>query len=218
MKPNKHQKDGEKEALQVFCRLRPTLDESCIQVLSSSILKLTTPANAPHVYRNGPERENQFMFKSIFTNETSQQNIFETVARPLVEGLITGHNGLLFTYGVTGGGKTYTMTGDKSSAGIMPRCVQILFTTIGNFQASKFSFVPDKFNKFQLKRAEDDGSDCSGECKAKRRKLDDCGNSLATISQSDIYAVPGANNDSIYAGDCLDRLFRQLSANQNNLL
>lgn len=208
MKPNKNR--GEKEALQVFCRLRPTLDESCIQVLSSSILKLTTPAN--HVYRNGSERQNQFMFKSIFTNETSQQNIFETVALPLVEGLITGHNGLLFTYGVTGGGKTYTMTGDKTTAGIMPRCVQILFTTIGNFQASKFLFVPDKFNKFQLKQTDDD-SDCSGECKAKRRKLDDCGNSLATISQSDIYAVPGANEDNIYAGDCLNRFFRVIHAN-----
>ena len=37
--------------------------------------------------------------------------VFQRVGLPLVEDLLEGKNGLLFTYGVTGSGKTHTMQG-----------------------------------------------------------------------------------------------------------
>ncbi len=46
--------------------------------------------------------------------------------------------GLLFTYGVTGSGKTFTMTGSPGEGGLLPRCLDILFNSIGPFQAKRF--------------------------------------------------------------------------------
>ncbi len=48
------------------------------------------------------------------------------------------HIGLLFTYGVTGSGKTYTMTGSPGEGGLLPRSLDMLFNSIGPFQAKRF--------------------------------------------------------------------------------
>ena len=49
-----------------------------------------------------------------------------------------GKNGLLFTYGITNSGKTYTMTGEPDNAGILPRCLDILFNSISDVQAPRY--------------------------------------------------------------------------------
>ena len=48
-------------------------------------------------------------FQSVFDEESSQREVFRDCGLPLVRDLLHGKNGLLFTYGVTGSGKTYTM-------------------------------------------------------------------------------------------------------------
>ncbi|CAI9595862.1 unnamed protein product, partial [Staurois parvus] len=65
---------------------------------------------------------------------------FDVVAKPLVEDLIRGKNGLLFTYGVKGSGKTYTMTGSPGQGGLLPRCLSMIFNSISRFQAQKYIF------------------------------------------------------------------------------
>lgn len=59
------------------------------------------------------------------------------MALPLVEGLLGGSNGLLFTYGITNSGKTYTMSGEPDNAGILPRCLDMVFNSISNVQAPR---------------------------------------------------------------------------------
>lgn len=46
--------------------------------------------------------------------------------------------GLLFTYGVTGSGKTHTMTGSPGEGGLLPRCLDMIFNSIGSFQAKRY--------------------------------------------------------------------------------
>lgn len=46
--------------------------------------------------------------------------------------------GLLFTYGVTGSGKTFTMTGSPGEGGLLPRSLDMIFNSIGPFQAKRF--------------------------------------------------------------------------------
>ena len=60
-------------------------------------------------FRNGNAREQQYRFQTVFGPNTSQKDLFDTVAKPLVSDVLRGKNGLLFAYGVTGSGKTYTM-------------------------------------------------------------------------------------------------------------
>lgn len=46
--------------------------------------------------------------------------------------------GLLFTYGVTGSGKTHTMTGSPGQGGLLPRSLDMIFNSIGPYQAKRY--------------------------------------------------------------------------------
>ncbi|CDW52510.1 Kinesin domain containing protein [Trichuris trichiura] len=76
----------------------------------------------------------------------SVKMVFDRAAFELVEGLLQGKNGLLFTYGITGSGKTYTMTGTPDDIGVLPRCLDVIFNSINHCQV----FVPDKSNGFDV--------------------------------------------------------------------
>lgn len=45
---------------------------------------------------------------------------------------------LLFAYGVTSTGKTHTMTGTPQDQGVLPRCLDVIFNSIGELQARKY--------------------------------------------------------------------------------
>lgn len=109
-----------------------------------------TPPEQALQNKQGAQREMQYIFKHVFEQNASQREVFGAVAQPLVENLIRGRNSLLFTYGVTGSGKTYTMTGDTRHRGIMPRCLDTLFRTISYYQAKKYVFKPDRLNGFEI--------------------------------------------------------------------
>lgn len=149
--PSRH-KQMSSDALQVFCRVRPTYandSESCVTIFSDSTIQLTVPENSIN-YKSGVTAKYNYSFQKVFGELCSQREVFDEVALPLVEKLIKGSNGLLFTYGVTGSGKTYTMTGVKDNIGIMPRCLDVLFNSIFDYQASKFVFKPDRMNGFEV--------------------------------------------------------------------
>lgn len=149
-----------KDPVQVYCRLRPmqfSKDVSCIRVTSNTTLVITPPASAVNIRSNSKEIETTFT--RVFKPDVTQQEVFKVVALPLVENLVQGRNSLLFTYGVTGSGKTYTMTGDPKEAGIMPRCLDVIFNTIGNYQTKKFVFKPDRLNGFDVQSEVDALSD-----------------------------------------------------------
>ena len=49
----------------------------------------------------------------------------------MVKDFMEGQNQLLFTYGATSAGKTFTMQGELGNAGIIPRSIDTIFNTIG---------------------------------------------------------------------------------------
>lgn len=68
----------------------------------------------------------------MFPPATVQEEFFSRTTLPLVRDLLDGQNGLLFAYGVTNSGKTYTIQGggEPGSAGILPRSLDVLFNSI----------------------------------------------------------------------------------------
>ena len=46
--------------------------------------------------------------------------------------LTLGKNALIFTYGVTNSGKSYTINGSSKDTGILPRAVDVIFNSIGD--------------------------------------------------------------------------------------
>ncbi|KAM8761690.1 kinesin-like protein KIF23 isoform 4-T4 [Acanthopagrus schlegelii] len=142
----------EKDPVGVYCRIRPLGgedEECCVEMISSSTIQLHAP-DGLKANRNGEYKETQYSFKKVFGINTTQMELFEDVARPLVEDLIHCKNGLLFTYGVTGSGKTFTMTGSPGEGGLLPRSLDMLFNSIGPFQAKRFVFKPDDKNGMEI--------------------------------------------------------------------
>lgn len=143
---------GNKDPVEVYCRIRPLGDneeESCVQIISETVLQLTAPKNSAG-FKSGHRLETQHTFKKLFDEKTTQKVLFDSVALPLVDDLVHGKNGLIFAYGITGSGKTHTMTGTPSDSGLLPRCLDVIFNSIGELQAPKYVFKPDKANGIEI--------------------------------------------------------------------
>jgi kinesin family protein 3/17 len=59
-----------------------------------------------------------------------QVDVYNRVARPIVDNVLEGYNGTIFAYGQTGTGKTFTMEGDRSVPelkGIIPNSFAHIF-------------------------------------------------------------------------------------------
>jgi len=137
-----------KDGVEVFCRLRPdNSEESCVQVIDETTLQLQPPASS-RAFNSG--KETRSSFKHVFDTSASQSQVFDRVGLPLVQDLIQGKNGLLFTYGVTGSGKTHTMQGSMENGGVMARTIDVLFNSISEFQTRKFQLKSDRLNGFQI--------------------------------------------------------------------
>ncbi|CAJ0579380.1 unnamed protein product, partial [Mesorhabditis spiculigera] len=76
----------------------------------------------------------------IGMRNTSQKEIYEMLARRVVDGVTIGYNGTVFAYGQTGSGKTHTMVGPSEIAnlaeiaeedcGIIPQAIKQLFSFV----------------------------------------------------------------------------------------
>ncbi|XP_043288523.1 kinesin heavy chain-like [Venturia canescens] len=131
-----------KNAITVFARLKPEksrkrtvnykIHRKPKKHCNEDFLVLTVPCRSLEYIDNRPETWN-FSFHGIFNHDAQQQDIFESVARPIVDSVFDGYNATIFAYGQTGSGKTYTVTGDLGShgeRGIIPRTLQYIFDVV----------------------------------------------------------------------------------------
>eukprot|EP00894_Picocystis_sp_ML_P002772 jgi/Pico_ML_1/53289/g3861.t1 len=62
-------------------------------------------------YVNHQKERHEFAFDGVLGAEATQQDVFQCVAKPVVQRSLEGFNGTVFAYGQTGSGKTFTITG-----------------------------------------------------------------------------------------------------------
>lgn len=81
---------------------------------------------------NNLKDEHLFNFSHIFSQESDQVEVFETLAKPVIQNCLNGYNGTIFAFGQTGSGKTYTMSGGDSweERGIIPRVFSEIFQEV----------------------------------------------------------------------------------------
>ena len=79
----------------------------------------------------------------MYGPNSSQEKIFDNLGMPLVLDLLQGKNGLLFSYGITNGGKTFTVSGDHDNPGLLPRALDVIFNSIDGVQAKKYVSLLD---------------------------------------------------------------------------
>lgn len=72
------------DPVQVFCRIRPTLDnqESCIKIFDDKSLVITTPESS--IFKAGVAKELTYTFEKLYGGDAEQETIFEKIALPLL--------------------------------------------------------------------------------------------------------------------------------------
>ncbi|KAF2344851.1 Kinesin motor domain [Trinorchestia longiramus] len=74
-----------------------------------------------------------FSFSHVYGSSTSQLELYKHTTKNMMSKFISGQNCLLFTYGATNSGKTYTVQGGSGSEqGLLPRMLASLFRSIGD--------------------------------------------------------------------------------------
>ena len=130
-----------KDMVKVFLRIKPrTQDESHYYSIASSQdeidprgivdptvssnvgieseyqIAITAPSDSVS-YKNAihahGEQTHRFTFTKIFPQETEQAGLFNEIVKPRLEDFLEGRNQLIFTYGATSSGKTFTIQGDS---------------------------------------------------------------------------------------------------------
>lgn len=68
-----------------------------------------------------------FTFDKTYDASSSQRQLYDDVAHPIVHSVMCGYNGTVLAYGQTASGKTFTMDGldDPPGMGKLPPLVQI---------------------------------------------------------------------------------------------
>lgn len=148
---------------QAFLRIRPDIGGDgpkrapYLESLSDTAVRMLDPSrDDPRGYSGIPRfrlsaapTSSIYTFTHVFPPTTQQPEFFAKTTMPLVRNILDGEDGLLFAYGVTNSGKTYTMQGgsEQSSAGILPRTIDVLFNSIeGLHGSSKVSSTFDKLH------------------------------------------------------------------------
>uniref|UniRef100_A0A672ZNQ4 Kinesin family member 15 n=1 Tax=Sphaeramia orbicularis TaxID=375764 RepID=A0A672ZNQ4_9TELE len=130
------QGNSDSDSIKVFVRVRPLTqgtglttdgDQSlCLMVTSPNTIRLLSK----------PEPRT-FTYDHVADMDTSQDSVFSSVAKNIVESCMNGYNGTIFAYGQTGSGKTFTMLGPSELdnftdelRGVIPRSFEYLFFLI----------------------------------------------------------------------------------------
>ncbi|RXG52194.1 Kinesin-like protein KIF20A, partial [Armadillidium vulgare] len=145
----------EPQHLKVFLRIRPlfseeniTSQDGNIEILNSKNVLVTAPVGS-HACKNNfqgiTKMTHRFRYSHVYGQEATQKDIFEDSTQELVKQLVNSQNCLLFTYGATNSGKTYTIQGTNSNPGLLPRTLDTLFHIIGEQQYMKNDLKPQHF-------------------------------------------------------------------------
>ncbi|KAL5014260.1 hypothetical protein ScPMuIL_008530 [Solemya velum] len=148
--------DVGQEHMKVYLRIRPftsnELDrnenQGCLAVQDCHSVLANAPKDS-HTYKNCVhglgKTSYRYTFSRIFKDSTTQKEFFNDTMLNMVKDCIDGQNCLVFTYGVTSSGKTYTIQGEPSDAGILPRALDVLFNSINGKQWPTMNLKPKMF-------------------------------------------------------------------------
>ncbi|KAG3205748.1 hypothetical protein JG687_00001200 [Phytophthora cactorum] len=111
-----------------------------------------------HSEARGVADDHTFTFDQVFGTKSSQLNVYEATAKPLVVSALRGYNCTCFVYGQTGSGKTFSMEGvpgDKDYEGIIPRVMADIFDGIQNMQADLEFIVRVSYVEIYMEKIRD---------------------------------------------------------------
>ena len=130
-----------------YCRIRPnnTLYSSIDNFKVENNSKTLVVDFTPEQDKKTPSKQSKFKydFTEIFWTQTKNKEIYEKVCKQSIEELFTeSKNALIFVYGITNSGKTYTVIGDSKKKGILQLSLEDLI--------NKFKKLKEYNNSWKL--------------------------------------------------------------------
>lgn len=123
---------GEVSNVQVVCRFRPFNEREKELGLPDS-KDLFRLGDGFVKFKDSQGAYQTFKVTRAFPPESTQEQVFQIVAKKAMTDLFSGYNASIFAYGQTGSGKSWTMFGslkDLNYRGLVPRCTETIFQTI----------------------------------------------------------------------------------------
>lgn len=132
--------------IQVFLRVRPCVRPSPAFTADadtgSVLFELDKQAFGHEV--NNTKTDHKFRFNGLLNMSATQEQVFETIAKPVINDVLGGINGTIFAYGQTGSGKTFTTTGGTDryeDRGLIPRTLAYMFERFQQDQAQYRMYI-----------------------------------------------------------------------------
>lgn len=82
----------------------------------------------------------EFKFDHVFQPQVSNQEVYDKVVKNSIDQLMDGFNATVFAYGMTGSGKTYSMSGTREEPGVIPLSINEIFNRIDNSDKNTFNY------------------------------------------------------------------------------
>ncbi|XP_041817790.1 kinesin-like protein KIF20A [Chelmon rostratus] len=144
---------AEQQTMTVYLRVRPfsqeelsdSEDQDCVVIENSQTVTLNAPkgsATMKSSEKGVGKSLHKFTFSKIFGPEMTQSELFEDTVKSQTSDFLDGKNALIFSYGVTNAGKTYTIQGTPKEPGILPRVLHATFHHIGGRQYEGMDLKP----------------------------------------------------------------------------
>ncbi|KAI5763354.1 KIF20B [Gulo gulo luscus] len=146
-----------KDYLQVCLRIRPFTQsekehesEGCVYMLDSQTILLKDPQSilGRLSEKSSGQIAQKFSFSKVFGPETTQKEFFQGCIMQPVKDLLKGQSRLIFTYGLTNSGKTYTFQGTEENIGILPRTLNVLFDSLQERLYTKMNLKPHRSREY----------------------------------------------------------------------
>ena len=112
--------------------------QQTLNIINKKLIILKDPNGITNI-NNNRSKEISMAFDYVFDEYESQENIFNSTTKFLIEGVVNGFNATVFAYGATGAGKTYTMLGNEKNPGIMPLTLKELFNKINSYPNREYN-------------------------------------------------------------------------------
>ncbi|KTG39572.1 hypothetical protein cypCar_00005709, partial [Cyprinus carpio] len=84
----------------------------------------------------------------VYGPDTTQKEMFDGTVKGLVRDVLEGQNSLVFTYGITNAGKTYTFLGPHTDPGILPRSLNMIFSSLDGRIFTQMCLKPQRCRDF----------------------------------------------------------------------
>ncbi|KAJ9597036.1 hypothetical protein L9F63_027074, partial [Diploptera punctata] len=159
-----------RNSIKVYLRIKPDLKPRILGPPQDELFTVKSPTQLVTKFSKDSV-SHEFQFTKVFKSDSTQEDVYSQSVHGLMADFINGQNCLLFAYGTSSAGKTYTIqgpwccrrvwmdsffffffffSGTPQEPGVLPRAISTLFNTIIGRTSKVCRFKPYMFCRVQL--------------------------------------------------------------------